>query len=143
MIGLDEVELQVEIEPHVPAAQVVKNSHIVKQGLGTVVSVLPPQLPVSDYDDNWAGLAHPTAFPHNRGYCPEGTSFIAWARIIMQRYPLQQFQHNAGLATDLFNIWQRHEVYLHSYIQLKLTPFMARDIANLTEIEVRTTHPCV
>lgn len=136
MTGIDEVELQVETQPNVPASQLVKNSHIAMQSPGAIVSILAPQQPASDYDNNWAGLAHPTAFPHNRGYCPEGTSFIAWVRIIMQRYPLQQFQQNAGLATDLFNIWQRHEVYLQAHVQLKLTPYMTRDIANLTEVEV-------
>lgn len=85
----------------------------------------------------WLIYAHPSAFPHGKGQCPEGMSLEHWARVILQRRPRRQYACNLGLLVDMWNIIQRHKVNTHAWVQLKLTPRMASSIVNLSQEDMQ------
>jgi hypothetical protein len=137
MSGLDEVELQLDTSMPASASTAAANAGMRMQTSGVLAAIIPVSEPANDYDPQWPLKAHPSAFPNGTGACPKGVSFTHWMRSTMQRYPREQFAHNAGLTVDLFNIEQRHTVNTQAAVQLRLSPRMARDIARLTEGEVQ------
>jgi hypothetical protein len=92
---------------------------------------------IDDYQPDWFLGAHPSVFPHNQGGAPAGLSLERWAKLLLQRYPREQFAQNLGLITDLFNVIQRHLVNTHAWVQFKLQPAKAAGIASLSEDHVR------
>ncbi len=102
-----------------------------------LAAVYPPSEPVSDYDPRWPLWAHPSSFPHGTGACPKRMSLTKWAEYTVQRYPASQFAQNGPLLQDMFNIIQRHEVSVHTKVQMDYSPASMAAIASMQHAEVQ------
>lgn len=129
--GIDDVEMQVV--PPVADTKVAAHNSKDKFFPGAVLATgIPRTSPCNDYDPMWIVYAHPSVFPHGRGQCPAGMSLRHYFKCILQRYPAKQFARNHGFIVDSFNILQRHEVNLHSWLQLRICPSLVSAVKNLT-----------
>jgi hypothetical protein len=132
-VGIDDVELQTGLHSDSkPRAQVMKD--------GVLVHASVRGAPESDYNPAWLLYAHPSAFPHGVGQCPEGVKTLGperWIRVILQRHPSTQYAQNLGLIADAFNILQRHRVSTSSWLTLRLTPGIAASIVNLSPEDIK------
>lgn len=92
--------------------------------------------PFSDYDKEWFLYVHFTSFPHGTGACPAGMTLSRWIKILLNRYPREQFAQNIDLVCNAFDIIQKHEVFTQSHVQMKLAPADVKDIAAMTQHEI-------
>lgn len=131
MQGISGVDIQIEENPssHAPGFAIKKD--------GSIISVLGPQAPVNDYDRDFFIKGHPHSFPNGVGSIPVGMSLKEYSKMILFRYPREQYAQNIGLLADLFNVGQRHDVLTNSRIQLKLAPGMSEEINKLSEDNIR------
>jgi hypothetical protein len=138
MRGIDTYEIQLDIAPSVEAATVQQNARVTYSASDNLLTSVLPRgaAPMEDYDPQWPLLAHPSAFPNGVGARPADMSEIDWMRLMISRYPLSQYAHNAGLVSDLFNIWQRHQVNTHAGVVIKTQQYMVAQLATLTAADI-------
>ena len=134
--GIDEIELQMVPPQPAPGAAARTTAAKILPG-GVLASAIPHAQPCNDYDPMWLVYAHPSAFPHGVGKCPQGMSLEHWARCIILRHPRGQYACNLGLLVDMFNIIQRHNVNTHARVQLRLTPRLANTIGDLSSADLK------
>jgi hypothetical protein len=89
-----------------------------------IVSTSGSGKPISSVDPLFFALLHFSMFPHMRGMCPKGMSIAKWAACLLRRFPREQFAEQPVFASDVFNLWQRSLVAIHSKVQFSLTPSM-------------------
>lgn len=126
MTGLDDFELQLNLTPATEqmqqmaaAAQAVPNAvELLKKG-GVLASCSgKASAGICDFDAHWPLLVHPGSFPHGVGQCPKGMSLEHWTKLLLSRYPYEQFAGNVPFMLHMFNILQRHQTLLHTKITL-------------------------
>ena len=131
MQGISDVDLQIDEIPEAQAPGFAMKKD------GSIVSVLGPQAPLNEYDRDFFVKGHPHTFPNGVGSMPDGMTLKEYSRMLLHRYPREQYAQNIGLLADLFNVGQRHDVLTHSRIQLKLSPGMSEDINKLSEDDIK------
>jgi hypothetical protein len=85
-----------------------------------------------DYDPRWFLNVHVASFPNGTGGPPEGMSLKQWLKVLLSRFPREQYGGNPYLVLDAFNILQRHEVNTSARVQQRLQPNDLEEIGNLT-----------
>jgi hypothetical protein len=139
MEGLDDVDIQVSTDP-------LEETPGFRLNNSTIESTLGPNKPCNDYDKSFFVHGHPMSFPNGKGAIPEKMSLREYAKMILQRYPRQQYAQSPGLLADLFNVLQRHDVLTQAGVQLRLSPDMIQQINSLTAdqykrvMELATAH---
>lgn len=114
------------------AAPTPSTLDIVRSGGVLVGTTEHGQRPINDYSEEWMLVVHPEVFCNGVGGCPEGMSFAAFIRLLLMRYPMQQFAHNVTWMADAFNIQLRHDVNTQANVQLKMDPLTTCKLADLT-----------
>jgi hypothetical protein len=104
---------------------------------GTLISAVAMTTPCDDYDKMFLLHAHACTFPHGKGWCPEGMSFLEWVRIILRRHPIEQHSRNCGFLANAFNLYQRHLVNTHSGLEVKMRPYMVEKVKRLSQEDIQ------
>lgn len=96
--GIDEIDVHVESAPNLSNKQSANVTAAALHQQGLLAACVPgEQKPANDYDPAWFPAAHPSTFPHNKGACPKGLSLTQYAKILLTRYPREQFAQNVAL----------------------------------------------
>jgi len=138
MQGIDDVDVQVDTSPSVSEAERVVRGALggplqdIREGGHVVSSAGDPQ-PYSDYDPKWVPWVHLMSFPFGDGGCPHGMSFPAWCKIILNRFPREQFAQNVPMVLDMLNIQMRHQVNVGTKVSLKMSPAMMEQIGTIND----------
>jgi hypothetical protein len=140
MTGIDDLDLQLETsglynwtnkdKTEFPGCEALRQGSILAVGTARTAK------PFSDYDKKWWLYCHPSTFFFDAGYCPEGMTIRTWIRILLTRYPREQYAQNVKLLLDTFDIICCHEVNTQSYVQLKVNPQSMTTIAKMQCDEV-------
>lgn len=121
--GLDGLAMRATCtnNPRTANTDVMQRFMVVSQNAGHIVSSYKPLFFV---------LVHFHVFPWGTGTCPKGMSKAAWAKVLMERWPREQFAQQPLFIHDANNIWQRETVGMESFVQFKLTPSQAQAVAD-------------
>jgi hypothetical protein len=135
--GIDSMEIQHEsdMQPAINTAVTNTKVHLTQSGI--LASLLTAgSAPVPDYMPDYFVKTHPCVFPNGTGGRPPGTTPQVYLRTLMQRYPETQYAGNRSFLVNVYDSMQRHEVNTHAALVLHAQPSIARDLDDITEVDI-------
>lgn len=124
--------------PAGPSSAPASFAQQLRDGAAVVLAPAREQRPCDDFNPNFMPRAHPCTFPHGCGGPPAKMSYEFWCELILCRFPREQHAQNVSMVLDMFNISQRHATLAQSSVQMRLSPALIPQLAQLTTAEFQT-----